>query len=356
MGQLEKYGLYVLVVVIVMILGVALMGGDPAVPPSNELALADIRGAKPSGDGSASTDPGSRGSGAQPSGPGSVLFPVVSIDDGNLGGGFIDAHEGDKDKADPRTKTDPSSGGSNKAKTNEDPGQGGDKPIVDVDKGRKGESAPPAPVEQAQRKHVIAQGDTPSSIAQQYYGDRNLYQLILDANPGLEPTRMPLKKEIVIPARVVSPKTTKTVVEADKNKGSAPLPQGARTHTIAESDTLSSIAKTYYGAERFWQRIKDANPDIDERRMPVGRTLIIPAAPVEASAKGQVQPPARDIPKDAVLHRVEEHETLTQISRRYYHSDHQWQRILDANPGLDANRLRVGSEIVIPAASADRSR
>lgn len=57
----------------------------------------------------------------------------------------------------------------------------------------------PTPPVAEPRTHIIAAGDTLWSLAVKYYGDGKQLTKIQDANPGLEPTRMPIGKKIVIP-------------------------------------------------------------------------------------------------------------------------------------------------------------
>jgi nucleoid-associated protein YgaU len=62
----------------------------------------------------------------------------------------------------------------------------------------------------------------------------------------------------------------------------APLPPepvevaGPRKHVVAPKDTLYSLAKTYYGDSKQWQKIVAANPGLVPEKMPVGKTIIIP--------------------------------------------------------------------------------
>lgn len=58
--------------------------------------------------------------------------------------------------------------------------------------------AEPSPV-QTSKTHTIGAGDTPWNLAVKYYGDGKQWQKIIDANPGLTPSRMPIGKKIVIP-------------------------------------------------------------------------------------------------------------------------------------------------------------
>ena len=55
--------------------------------------------------------------------------------------------------------------------------------------------------------------------------------------------------------------------------------QPARTHTVAKGDTLSEIAKTYYGKASLYPKIFDANRDQldDPDRIKPGQVLKIPA-------------------------------------------------------------------------------
>ena len=45
---------------------------------------------------------------------------------------------------------------------------------------------------------------------------------------------------------------------------SSTAPPAARTHTVVKGDTLSKIAKKYYGNAGQWKRIYEANKDLIE--------------------------------------------------------------------------------------------
>ncbi len=57
-----------------------------------------------------------------------------------------------------------------------------------------------------------------------------------------------------------------------------PSPSGMRTHEVAQGDTLSSIAKKYYGDSTKWNKIMDANKDIlkSPESLQLGQKLKIP--------------------------------------------------------------------------------
>ena len=56
------------------------------------------------------------------------------------------------------------------------------------------------PVEAGPRKHVIVKGDTLYSLAKRYLGHGKRWKDIQAANPGLDPRKLRVGQEIVIPA------------------------------------------------------------------------------------------------------------------------------------------------------------
>lgn len=68
----------------------------------------------------------------------------------------------------------------------------------------------------------------------------------------------------------------------DASKASAPQPQAAsqQTYTVKPGDTLSKIAKQFYGSANDYMRIFNANKDQlkDPNQIQVGQQLKIPAA------------------------------------------------------------------------------
>jgi nucleoid-associated protein YgaU len=69
---------------------------------------------------------------------------------------------------------------------------------------------------------------------------------------------------------------------APASAGDAPLakPASPRTYTVAAGDSLSKIAKKFYGDANKWQRIFDANRDIIKNPdlIKPGQVLKIPDA------------------------------------------------------------------------------
>jgi nucleoid-associated protein YgaU len=52
---------------------------------------------------------------------------------------------------------------------------------------------------QGQRIYTLQEGDTLYALAKRFYGNGQQWTKIADANPGLNPDKMPVGQEIVIP-------------------------------------------------------------------------------------------------------------------------------------------------------------
>jgi nucleoid-associated protein YgaU len=113
---------------------------------------------------------------------------------------------------------------------------------------------------------------------------------------------------------------------------------------VQPGDTLSHIAKRWFGDARQWQRIVAVNPQVDPRSLRPGQLLRLP--PRDQNA------PAKPAPKTASgdRHVVRAGETLSSIARIRLGDPTRWREIYAANRrviGPDPNRLEVGMELVI---------
>ncbi len=59
----------------------------------------------------------------------------------------------------------------------------------------------------------------------------------------------------------------------------APPASPPRTHVVASGDTLGKIARRYYGNEREWRRIAEANPAVKPEALRPGDVLAVPEKP-----------------------------------------------------------------------------
>ena len=65
---------------------------------------------------------------------------------------------------------------------------------------------------------------------------------------------------------------------ASAEPAAAPPPPAPKTYVVAEGDTLTKIARRFYGSSARWEDILKANRDVlkDEKSLVVGSTLKIP--------------------------------------------------------------------------------
>jgi len=54
-------------------------------------------------------------------------------------------------------------------------------------------------------------------------------------------------------------------------------PKPGRAYTLRKGDTYWSLAERYLGNGRRWREIAAVNPKLDPRRLPVGKTIRLPA-------------------------------------------------------------------------------
>jgi nucleoid-associated protein YgaU len=165
---------------------------------------------------------------------------------------------------------------------------------------------PPAP---ARPVHVVAKGETLTTIARQYYGDDGprLWRRIWEANKGTlpDPHRLNLGQALVIPGLPTDMAPAGTEVadasDAAADDADAPAPDAERavslddlarrfkvglddgaaapaepaSYTVKKGDTFYSIALQVYGdaslAAKLHERNRDRVPDA--RRLRVGQTI-----------------------------------------------------------------------------------
>lgn len=124
-------------------------------------------------------------------------------------------------------------------------------------------------------EHVVVEGDTIWSIAESKWGDANLGGVIARANPMVDPKR--LRPGV----RLLIPKDPRNIQGLPVDEPAPPVKQDIVQYVVAPNDTLSDIAKHFYGKASLWTRIRDANPDkvSSEGNVRVGVTLLIPPPP-----------------------------------------------------------------------------
>jgi len=125
-----------------------------------------------------------------------------------------------------------------------------------------------------------------------------------------------------------------------------------RSYTIQEGDTFSLIAQDFYGEEKHWVAIAQANPLVDPKRLKVGQVIKLPdLAEFDRQRDAQLAGVQRAVSGGASKTvTVQAGDVLSRISRRVYGSSAYWPTIYAANRGKLASPddLQVGMVLVIP--------
>ena len=201
-------------------------------------------------------------------------------------------------------------------------------------------------------RYTIQSGNTLWKLSQAYGVS---VQSILDVNPGINPQNLQIGSTLCIPtAQTVSP------TKADPPTPAAPLtseilpvtcPQGTFRYTIQSGDTLWKLSQAY-GVSI--QNIIDANPGINADNLQIGSTLCIPTVQTVSPTKAVPPTPAAPLtseippvtcPQGTFRYTIQSGDTLWKLSQAYGVSI---QNIIDANPGINADNLQIGSTLCIP--------
>ena len=248
MGQLEKYGLYVLVVVIVLILGVAIWGDGRTEPDDVLLA---------GGDG--------------------VAPALTDLDYGRRAG--VDApYEPTRDPA-----AGPN-GGAGGALPLDDlivtpPGPG----VEGAPPGGGGTTPPqpepePQPAPSGPQDYEVQSGDNPTKIVKRFGGTDADVPAFLAANPGLNPRRMKAGDKVVVPSFGAS----RSPALERREGGPVETQEAPRalpaTYVVKAGDTPGGISSKLYGTSRHWRKLLEYNglTEADAKALPLNTQLRVP--------------------------------------------------------------------------------
>jgi len=78
------------------------------------------------------------------------------------------------------------------------------------------------------------------------------------------------------------------------------VPRPPCWYLVRPGDSLTGIARKFYGSHEHWRKIEAANPGVDWRRLKIGQRLFIPALDSRPAAEAPPEPspaPARSAPE-----------------------------------------------------------
>ena len=166
--------------------------------------------------------------------------------------------------------------------------------------------------------YTIRAGDTFYRLAQRYQVG---LEELLAANPGLDPDDLRVGQQICVPERDTGPMPQ--------------CPAGWTLYTIRSGDTLYRIALDRGTTVR---ELLDANPGVDPNALRVGQRICVP---------GPMPGPEPRCPQGWTLYTIRSGDTLYRIAQERGTTVAE---LLRVNPGIDPNALRVGQRICVPAA------
>ena len=264
MGQLEKYGLYVLCLVIFLILGVTIWGNPDATSPQQKTEVVPMRvtaGGTPLGHaelGDGNLVPASNRSGANMLN--SLLQPVKKPRPKTV----LPAPVAGNDPATGRPATGRPATGRPATGRPATGRPAADGPTTGQPGGSKPVAKPVTPVATT-RKYTVKKGDILGRIAQKQLGSTRYVQAIRDLNKGLT-DKLTIGQVLILPASVKSGGST----------AKAKATGAYRTYTISSGDTFERIARVELKSRSRFQEIQDLNPNVSPTRLIPGRKIKLP--------------------------------------------------------------------------------
>jgi nucleoid-associated protein YgaU len=214
----------------------------------------------------------------------------------NIGSGSTNAEEAGTANAPPQENETPAvnfpsrRSAATESAASDDPHVAANQPIALPGPQARPSNAGPArdhqPQPPATRDYVVQEGDTMTSIADDWFGAQGKWPLIAKANPLVDPMRMQIGQKLKLPPRDAAPEPEPPVVARPSAVTVPPAltavverSAGRRTYTVKAGDTLSSIARRFYKDPAQWETVYEANRALigrDPGALKVGMKLTLP--------------------------------------------------------------------------------
>jgi LysM repeat protein len=156
--------------------------------------------------------------------------------------------------------------------------------------GAQADPQPAKPTAPAQpgtaQQYAIEPGDTFSSIAQKFYGDARHFDLLLKANPAVNPGRMKPGTMITIPPM---PAKAVNTTEDRADVSVAPI-DPTKQYQVQPGDSLHKISTRLYGTSTKWNAIYQLNQKLlgpDATKLKPGMILTLPEAPTASTVSAR---------------------------------------------------------------------
>jgi len=215
-----------------------------------------------------------------------------------------------------------------------------------------------------ERTHLIKSGDQLWKVAEMYYGSGKHWQLIVSANPGLNPTSMRIGKTIKIPPLPVSPVGSGI---AGVSAADPVTTFGEKIYVVRDGDSgMWGVSESQYGHGKYYTAIADRNPTVDSARLKIGQKLIIPSlekakdfltggsgatisgTPSIGGTSGAAPLPTVGLGEKIYVVRDGD-SGMWGVSKSQYGDGKYFPAISNRNPGVNPSRLKIGQKLVIPS-------
>ncbi len=213
-------------------------------------------------------------------------------------------------------------------------------------------AATPAPgsepvVAAGEHTYKIKRDDSYYSIAKRELGNASRWKEIEKLN-NIPSEELRVGQTIKLPA-----KESATTAPAHGAPGAAPAPVEGNVHVVAAGETLGDISKKHYGTSTKWKDIVKANPGVDPEGLKIGQKLKLPEIAGTPTPTNTPAPGAAPVSDSAAGdYTVKAGDTLESIALSQLGSKTATKKIIEANPGLDARKMRIGQKLKIPGKAA----